>query len=52
MQYFHDYRAAVYNRSVETGSFVDAFFSDDGQRSMRVRITIALLFKSILWVPI
>lgn len=35
MPYFHSYRAATHNRSLETGSFVDAFFSDDGQRSMR-----------------
>lgn len=44
MQYFHDYRAAVHNRSVETGSFVDAFFSDDGQRSMRVRKAVLIYF--------
>jgi hypothetical protein len=35
MQYFHDYRRDTYNRSVETGSMVEAFFADDGQRSMR-----------------
>jgi hypothetical protein len=35
MPYFHDYRARTQERSEQTGAFVEAFFSDDGQRSMR-----------------
>jgi hypothetical protein len=35
MPYFHNYRARAQERSEQTGAFVEAFFSDDGQRSMR-----------------
>ena len=52
MQYFHDYRAAAHNRSVQTGSFVDAFFSDDGQRSMRVRFFCFYPFACLVYVVI
>lgn len=33
--YFKEYREKAKNRSVMSGSFPDAFFSDDGQRSLR-----------------
>lgn len=33
--YFHDYIAQTAERSKQTGSHPEAFFSDDGQRSMR-----------------
>eukprot|EP01034_Spumella_vulgaris_P027690 gene27690-34452_t len=35
MQYFHDYVKDHQARSDQTGSHPEAFFSDDGQRSMR-----------------
>lgn len=35
MPYFHKFRADNKNKSDVTGSYIEAFFTDDGQRSMR-----------------
>lgn len=35
MPYFHKYLEDTRARSMQTGAFVEAYFSDDGQRSMR-----------------